>query len=62
MKEKRPHTINKKEVCWDEGSVRIALGSLRQAFKWAVGRSLLSVNPFLTATSTSASLWSGRRC
>ncbi len=42
----RPHPVHKQLVRWDEGSVKLGLGTMRTAFKWCVGRGLLTTNPF----------------
>jgi integrase len=46
MREKRRHPVTKKEICWEEGMVKLALATLKQAFKWAEERDLVSTNPF----------------
>src|SRR5262249_13868316 len=46
MREERVHPVNGRVIKWDEGSIKLGLGTMRQAFKWALARDLISKNPF----------------
>jgi integrase len=46
MQQPYPHPVHGHSTRWDEGSIKLALGTMRTAFKWALGRGLLTANPF----------------